>query len=138
MHGPSLAGRAATALAVVALLAGGCGPRSAGASPPATPAASPTAPGNRPYRPTPAPSPTFAAYVVRRGDTLDALARRFGTSTESLAYWNRATYPSLDPDSPAYDPDRIEAGWTLVYLPGVVIDPEDLPGASPAASGAAV
>ena len=96
--------------------------------------ASPVASDNRPFRPTPAPSPTFAAYTVRRGDTLIGLARRFGTTTESLAYWNRAAYPSLDPDSPAYDPDRIDAGWTLVYLPGVVVDPENLP---PAPSGAA-
>ena len=91
-------------------------------------------------RPTPTPAPTFATYRVRRGDTLDQLAKRFGTTPESLAYWNRARYPSLDPESPAYRPDRIEVGWRLLYLRDSVVDPENLPPASagPAASGAAV
>ena len=84
----------------------------------------------RPFRPTPTPAPTFAVYTVRRGDTLIALAARFETTLESLAYWNRARYPSLDPESPSYRPDRIEAGWQLAYLPGAVVDPEDLPPAS--------
>jgi peptidoglycan/xylan/chitin deacetylase (PgdA/CDA1 family) len=102
------------------------------ASPPAgTPAASPSASGpSRPFRPTPTPAPTFATWTVRAGDTLIALAERFGTTPESLAYWNRARYPSLDPDSPAYRPDRIEAGWRLSYIPGAVVDPENLPPAS--------
>ncbi|MCU0484392.1 MAG: polysaccharide deacetylase family protein [Chloroflexi bacterium] len=128
-------GRAPTRLAIVALLAalllGGCQAGPSGSAPPSPPGpVSPTAPGNRPLRPTPAPSPTFAGYAVRRGDTLDDIARRLSTTRDSLAYWNRATYPSLDPDSPAYDPDRIEVGWVLVYLPGAVVDPENLPGAS--------
>jgi peptidoglycan/xylan/chitin deacetylase (PgdA/CDA1 family) len=54
---------------------------------------------------------------------------------ESLAYWNRARYPSLDPESPAYRPDRIDAGWELVYIPDTVVDPEDLPPASVPPSG---
>lgn len=112
----------------------GGGTPAAGGTPGRPVTASPAASDNRPFRPTPAPSPTFAAYVVRRGDTLLGLARRFGTTTESLAYWNRAAYPSLDPDSPAYDPNRIDAGWTLVYLPGVVVDPENLPPAPSAAA----
>lgn len=107
---------------------------SAGATgtPPAeSPAASPSATGpSRPFRPTPLPSPTFAAYVVRRGDTLITLAKRFGTTPESLAYWNRARYPSLDPGSRSYRPDRLEVGWELAYLPGAVVDPENLPPAS--------
>ena len=90
---------------------------------------------SRPYRPTPTPAPTFASYTVRAGDTLIALARRFGTTPESLAYWNRARYPSLDPESSAYRPERIEVGWQLVYLPGAVVDPEDLPPASAPPSG---
>jgi len=131
-------GRAAIGLAMVAILATGCRPGTAGTTPSPTPQATATAPGNRPLRPTPTPVPTFASYTVRRGDTLDALARRFGTTRESLAYWNRATYPSLDPDSPTYDPDRIEAGWTLVYLPGMVVDPEDLPGRSSSPGAATI
>jgi len=94
-------------------------------------AASPSASApSRPFRPTPTPAPTFALYAVRRGDTLIELAARFETTPESLAYWNRARYPSLDPESPSFRPDRIEVGWELVYLPGAVVDPEDLPPAS--------
>lgn len=76
------------------------------------------------------PAPTFATYTVRGGDTLTSLAKRFETTLESLAYWNRARYPSLDPESPAYRPDRIEVGWQLSYIPGTVVDPENLPPAS--------
>lgn len=91
--------------------------------------------GNRPFRPTPLPSPTFSRYVVKRGDTLATIAERFGTSIESLSYWNRARYPSLDPDAPGYAPDRIQAGWTLGYIPDTLVDPNNLPpGPSAAAS----
>jgi hypothetical protein len=105
-------------------------PAATPAQPTAAPEPSASAP-TRPFRPTPTPAPTFASHVVERGDTLIALAERFATTPESLAYWNRARYPSLDPESAGYRPDRIEVGWTLVYLPGQVVDPEDLP---PAAS----
>ena len=125
------------ALAAVAWLAPGCtlpggSAVSTASSPPAvTSGPVPSASGpSRPFRPSPTPAPTFATYTVRRGDTLIALARRFETTPESLAYWNRARYPSLDPESPAYRPDRIEAGWQLIYLPGAVVDPENLPPAS--------
>ncbi len=123
-------GRVAIGLAMVALLAVGCRSGASGPTPGRSPDGTATAPGNRPLRPTASPAPTFARYTVRRGDTLDALARRFGTTRDSLAYWNRATYRSLDPESPTYDPDRIEAGWTLAYLPGTIVDPENLPGQS--------
>jgi len=43
-----------------------------------------------------------------------------GRPVESLSYWNRARYPSLDPESSAYAPNRIEAGWRLGYIPGEV------------------
>ena len=78
-------------------------------------------------RPTPTPQPTFLAYVVRRGDTLSSIAARFSTTAQSLAYWNRATHPSLDPDSSRYDPNTIKVGWTLVLIPHDVVDPENLP-----------
>lgn len=81
-------------------------------------------------RPTPTPLPSFRAYVVVAGDTLSSIARRFDTSATSIAYWNRTTYPSLDPESPAYRPDRIQIGWTLLVIPGVVIDGDDLPDSS--------
>jgi peptidoglycan/xylan/chitin deacetylase (PgdA/CDA1 family) len=139
-HRPPVAAILAIAIVVVAVVAAGCAaPEGSGSTPgtavvPAS--ASASAPSasipDRPFRPTPAPSPTFASYVVQHGDTLLTLAVRFGTTARSLAYWNRARYPSLDPDSTAYAPDRIEAGWTLAYVPGQVVDPERLP--SPAAT----
>lgn len=129
----ALAGLAGILVAGGALAA--CTPAAApaGTAGAATTLAYPTASGpTRPYRPTPAPAPTFATHVVRTGETLIGLARQFATTPESLAYWNRARYPSLDPDSPTYKPDRIEIGWELVYLPDTVVDPEHLPPASAA------
>ena len=41
------------------------------------------------------------------------------------------TYPSLDPDSSKYQPDRIEVGWVLQILPGEIVDPEALPELTP-------
>jgi peptidoglycan-N-acetylglucosamine deacetylase len=42
------------------------------------------------------------------------------------------TYPTLDPESPAYAPDRISIGWTLHVWPGQVVDEANLPpGPSP-------
>jgi hypothetical protein len=78
-------------------------------------------------RPTPLPQPTFLVYVVAAGDTLSSIAANFGTKAQSLAYWNRATYPSLDPESARYDPNRIKIGWTLLLIPFGEVDPEDLP-----------
>jgi len=139
------------AFAAVAWLATACAaPGASGASGAPSPAAGTTAPSptpapsasgpSRPYRPTATPAPTFAIHLVRGGDTLITLARRFETTPESLAYWNRARYPSLDPESAGYRPDRIEVGWRLTYLPGAVVDPENLPPASgpPAADPGAV
>jgi hypothetical protein len=99
----------------------------------ATPVASPSGPSSRPsfVRPTPTPLPTFLVYTVRPGDTLTSIARLFGTTARSIAFWNRATYPSLDPDSPQYAPDAIKAGWNLMLVPDVELDPDDLPEASP-------
>jgi hypothetical protein len=57
-------------------------------------------------------------YTVVHGDTLVGIARRFGTSGRSIAYWNRQAYPSLDPESAAYQPGMLQAGWVLQILPG--------------------
>jgi hypothetical protein len=86
-------------------------------------------PSSRPsfVRPTPTPLPTFLVYTVRRGDTLTSIARAFRTTARSIAFWNRTNHPSLDPDSPQYEPDRIEVGWELFLVPDVELDPEDLP-----------
>jgi hypothetical protein len=73
-------------------------------------------------RPTPTPLPTFLSYVVESGDTLDSIASAHGTTARSIAFWNRSTYPSLDPDSAAYAPDRIKIGWVLLLVPDIEID----------------
>ena len=77
--------------------------------------------------PSPTPLPTFLVYTVRPGDTLTSIAREQGTTARSIAFWNRQRYPSLDPDSPRYAPNRIEVGWELLLVPYVELDPNDLP-----------
>lgn len=98
-----------------------------------TPIPTPAGPTATPsfVRPTPTPGSTFALYTVKTGDTLVGIARRFRTTGQSIAYWNRVTYPSLDPDSPKYRPDRLEVGWVLQILPNQEVDPEALPSVSP-------
>jgi len=93
------------------------------------PTASPAGPTPVPTfaRPTPSPAPTFRMYRVRVGDTLNAIARRFGTDGRSIAWWNRGFYPSLDPESSDYDPNTIRVGWVLVLLPDATVDDENPP-----------
>ena len=100
-------------------------PRAADTTPSPTPL--PTGPTPPPsfVRPTPTPLPTFLSYVVKTGDTLDAIAKAHGTTARSIAFWNRSTYPSLDPDAPGYDPNRIRVGWVLLLVPNVEIDEDD-------------
>ena len=129
----------------VAVFAVGCIPSSGRVASPtgasdasasvAMPLPSPSGPPERPsfVRPTPTPLPTFLVYTVRPGDTLTSIARLFRTTARSIAFWNRANHPSLDPDSPTYAPDRIQAGWNLYLVPDVELDPEDLPEAPSAA-----
>ena len=74
--------------------------------------------------PTPTPAPTFAVYTVSRGDSLNSVAKKYATTARSLAFWNRASYPSLDPESAGYAPDRLQVGWTLLLIPGLVYDEE--------------
>ena len=120
----------------LALCLSACSPATSSPSGPLTGATSSQSPsGGLPsFIPlSPAPSPTFMAYVVKTGDSLEGIARRFSTTGRSIAYWNRTTYPTLDPESPKYEPNRIEIGWTLRLLPGQTVDPSDLPdpGAAP-------
>jgi len=75
--------------------------------------------------------PTFFVYLVHTGDTLTSIARQFRTTARSVAYWNRATYPSLDPESAAYRPDAIKVGWRLQMQPGVTLDEEEVPSLPP-------
>jgi peptidoglycan/xylan/chitin deacetylase (PgdA/CDA1 family) len=55
------------------------------------------------------------------GETLANIARGYDTTWQSLLYWNRATYPSLDPDDASYDPDVIRVGWALRLIPGTSV-----------------
>ena len=52
---------------------------------------------------------TGTTYTVVRGDTLAAIARAHGTTTQRLQAWNEERYPSL-----ATSPNVIEPGWVLV------------------------
>ena len=96
----------------------------------ATATAEPTPSGPTPLptfvRPTPTPLPTFLVHVVQAGETLTSIARLHGTTGRSIAHWNREAYPSLDPASDDYEPDRIVAGWALRLIPGLEYDAEDL------------
>jgi len=130
----------AVLLTVTFLIVAGCGVGPASPSPSSspTPTATPTlTPVATPSAqaggsPAPSPSPSPIVHVVAAGDSLLSLARRYDTTGRSIAYWNRATYPSLDPDSADYEPDRIEIGWRLTILPGQVVDPASPPpGPSP-------
>lgn len=98
-----------------------------------TPEPTPAGPTPRPTvaRPTPTPGPSFTSYRVRKGDTLTSIAKKFRTSGKSISYWNRVTYPSLDPESAKYRPDRLEVGWILLILPNHEVDPDALPTLTP-------
>jgi peptidoglycan/xylan/chitin deacetylase (PgdA/CDA1 family) len=100
----------------------------------AGPSAAPTLPEPTFLRPTPSPQPTFTTYVVHSGDTLNSIAREFDTTARSIAWWNRGTYPSLDPESETYEPDHLEIGWRLVLIPGTVVDDTNPPTPSPGPS----
>jgi LysM domain len=128
--------RQRTGVLLIAVILAACVPDPTNRIPPgssptptATPVPTPAGPTPTPsfVRPTPTPQPTFFTYTVVAGDTLVAIAKRFKTSGRSIAYWNRATYPSLDPESGAYRPDYLKVGWVLVLIPNAEVDPENLP-----------
>ena len=62
---------------------------------------------------------------------MTSIARLYGTTARSIAYWNRDRYPSLDPDSTTYEPNRIEVGWMLRLTPTEVVDEDELPEPTP-------
>jgi len=120
---------------------------SACASPAATPASTPTIglPGGGTFSPAPSesgdpgaspsssPDPSRSpgdatTYTVRRGDSLSAIARAYGTTTPQLVAWNGDAYPSL-----VTNPGVIEPGWILVVSgdPGVTPLPTPTPPATP-------
>ena len=103
--------------------------RSSGSAPSSTPVGPSVAPTFS--RPTPSPGPTFAVYTVKRGDSLNSIARNYHTTARSISWWNRGAYPSLDPEAPGYDPGTIRVGWKLVVLPGITVDENNPPTPSP-------
>lgn len=115
--------------------AGAASPDGTG-SPEVTATAAPSGPTPHPtfVPPTPTPEPTFLVYVVKKSDSLNTIAHRFGTTARSIAFWNRSTYPSLDPESASYRPDLLKLGWTLVLRPNDVVDEQDLPETSASAA----
>ena len=106
----------------------GSGATGSGASSPAFPTGSA---GPTPRRsfvpPTPTPAPTFLVHVVAKGESLNTIAHKYGTSARSIAFWNRATYPSLDPESAAYRPDLLKLGWTLFLIPNLILTDDEAP-----------
>jgi hypothetical protein len=106
------------------------------AAPFPSPVPGPTGPTPVPsfVRPTPTPAPTFLVYVVKTGDNLGTIARRYGTTARSIAFWNRGSYPTLDPEAAKYRPDLVRIGWTLLLIPNVTFDEQSLPGPSTSAS----
>jgi peptidoglycan/xylan/chitin deacetylase (PgdA/CDA1 family) len=89
-------------------------------------------PAPTPGYPTAAPGPTFMSYTVQAGDSLTSIARQFGTTPRSLSWWNRGTYPGLDPESPGDVPNDRRPGWAIVLMPGATVDDENPPSPSPA------
>lgn len=128
------------ALVIPGLLSQTPGPSAATPAPTSAPTATATLPAPTFVRPTPSPQPTFTTYLVRAGDTLNSIAKAFATTARSIAWWNRGAYPSLDPESEAYDPDHLEIGWLLQLIPGAVVDdtnpPTPSPGPTATSSGA--
>jgi hypothetical protein len=126
-------------LAIACLVVAGCVPSAptpeASAPPPSSVGSTtPASPSGQPsfVRPTPNPSPTFLVHEVRAGESLTSIARLYGTTARSIAYWNRDAYPSLDPDSATYSPDRIVVGWTLRLIPTEIVDEDEVPDPTPA------
>jgi LysM repeat protein len=72
--------------------------------------------------PTAPPSPTPFSYVVASGDTMAAVARRFGVSMEELV----AANPAIK------NPNQIKIGDRLI-IPGAGGSPSTSPTASPSA-----
>ena len=137
---PFVSAMAMGAVALALVVVTGCvpPPSGRGTQPPAgatptidtRPASTPTPAGPTPSltfsRPTATPQPTFLAYRVRSGDTITSIARAHRTTIRSIGYWNRAMFPSLDPESSAYNPNDVRVGWTLLLIPGVEVDPDEI------------
>jgi peptidoglycan/xylan/chitin deacetylase (PgdA/CDA1 family) len=64
---------------------------------------------------------------VKPGDSLAAIARSYGTTTQQLQAWNVERHPSL-----AGNPNVIEPGWVLVVSGERNVTPRPAPTAAPA------
>jgi peptidoglycan/xylan/chitin deacetylase (PgdA/CDA1 family) len=95
------------------------GSASASPSPSASPSAAPTS------APT-ALSTSGTTYTVQRGDTLAAIARSYGTTTQQLQAWNSDRHPSL-----VASPNVIEPGWVLTVSSEPNVTPLPTPTAAP-------
>jgi D-alanyl-D-alanine carboxypeptidase len=89
----------------------------------ATPSVSPTSSGGHSLTPSPAitsptATPIDALYVVQNGDTLGAIAARFGVSLDVLMQANAIT-----------DPASLQVGQVLT-IPGLSVTPAPIPTAS--------
>ena len=97
-----------------------------------SPSDAPTATPGESASPTPSAIPTATPvagteYTVRAGDSLAAIGRAYGTSTEQLQAWNAGRYPSL-----ATNPNVIEPGWVLIVSGDPGVTPLPTPTAAPA------
>ena len=112
-----------------------------------TPGSSPSAPQAGTFTPSPSPSTdpsgspseepsgsapptdtpeTGTTYTVQRGDSLAAIARAYGTSSQQLQSWNEERYPSL-----ATNPNVIEPGWMLIVSGDPNVTPRPAPTQAP-------
>jgi LysM repeat protein len=98
---------------------GGAGPAgSAGASPIGSAAVATAIPS-----PTPVPAPTPQIYIIKSGDTLSKVAKKFGITLDALLAANKDTIK---------DPDKVSIG-DPVTIPAPA--PNDFTDASPTPSG---
>ena len=78
----------------------------------------------------PTQAPSFGTtYVVKAGDSLAAIARAYGTTTQQLQAWNSERYSSL-----ADNPNVIEPGWGLIVSGDPNVTPRPAPTAVPSTS----
>ena len=101
-------------------------------APTATDTPSPTAQPSDDPTPAPTPSPaTGTTYPVKRGDSLAAIARAYGTTSEQLQAWNSDRYPSL-----AANPNVIAPGWALIVSGDPNVTPQPTPRPTPTPTAA--
>jgi peptidoglycan/xylan/chitin deacetylase (PgdA/CDA1 family) len=139
MDRPHRGGRLAVVSALlVALAACTAAPSGGSPEPSGTPSSPPSGspiarPTNRepssapPVAQTPVPTAAATTYTVVPGDTLFAIATRFGTSVAQLQAWNAAAHPSLGDD-----PGTVRVGWVLVVASQPGVTPLPAPTAPPA------